>query len=646
MRRRDKNILLLCATVMAVLLLAVPALAQVRLNEIRTDNPGTDTDEYFEIKGPASTDLSGYTFIIIGDASSTPRCGSVEAVVNIGSLSSYTIPADGYYAVNRDAGAMTGYDVTGVTALNMENTDNVTFLLVQGWSGTLNMDLDTNDDGTLDSTPWTTLVDCVAIKQSTIAVDCTGAAATEHVYCATVVDGITVVPMMIWRCEDTGAWMQGDNSLPPTGVDSPGSANQTCTLPSPSIKMEYRSPCAPAVSQAVTVTDSVTGTPTSATIHYQINGGTDNTVAMSSIGSNKWQGVIPGQATNKTRISYYVVATNANGSDQGFNWGYFVGLMDVSDIRVNDGNGSNIYRYYGVNLHGNCTSANGTFVAGNTDFYFQDGTGGIDAFQFGKIVAAPVLGDDVDVSGEISQYNGNLEVAQATVCGDLVVTINGAGTTPAATLVSTCDVGEATEGLLVHLQYPQVDTTTVGSYGGLLGGKWKANRNYLMTNCYPDTVILFIDADTDVDGTPVPTAMLDLTGICTQYDTTVPYLQKYEVSPRALTDLKFVYPADVTEAVLGLKARLFPSAPNPFHSSTKIGYQVPKSGAAAVPVRINLYDVAGRKVATLVDGLKEPGAYSLTLDASQLSGASSGIFFYELVIDGKRIESQKLVLSR
>jgi hypothetical protein len=49
-----------------------------------------------------------------------------------------------------------------VTSLNFENSDNVTHLLVQGFNGTLNQDLDLDNDGNLDIRPWQTIVDLIA----------------------------------------------------------------------------------------------------------------------------------------------------------------------------------------------------------------------------------------------------------------------------------------------------------------------------------------------------------------------------------------------------------------------------------------------------------------------------------------------------
>jgi chitodextrinase len=64
--------------------------------------------------------------------------------------------------------------------------------------------------------------------------------------------------------------------------------------------------------------------------------------------------------------------------------------------------------------------------------------------------------------------------------------------------------------------------------------------------------------------------------------------------------------------------------PNPFNPATVIKYQLP----AFSTVRLSVYDILGREVATLVDGVKEAGFYTATFDGSKVA---SGIYFTRLV---------------
>jgi hypothetical protein len=70
---------------------------------------------------------------------------------------------------------------------------------------------------------------------------------------------------------------------------------------------------------------------------------------------------------------------------------------------------------------------------------------------------------------------------------------------------------------------------------------------------------------------------------------------------------------------------LFQNTPNPFNPVTAIGYSLPEASR----VRIEVYDVAGRSVATLVDGDIEPGRHSVVWDGTNRRGQQlgSGVYF-------------------
>jgi hypothetical protein len=63
--------------------------------------------------------------------------------------------------------------------------------------------------------------------------------------------------------------------------------------------------------------------------------------------------------------------------------------------------------------------------------------------------------------------------------------------------------------------------------------------------------------------------------------------------------------------------------PNPFNPATKIAYMLKD----ASEVKLEVFDIAGRLVATLADGHQNAGRHEVTFDAKSLA---SGIYFYRL----------------
>jgi hypothetical protein len=78
--------------------------------------------------------------------------------------------------------------------------------------------------------------------------------------------------------------------------------------------------------------------------------------------------------------------------------------------------------------------------------------------------------------------------------------------------------------------------------------------------------------------------------------------------------------------------------PNPFNVSTKITYSLSLSSY----VRLEVFNICGQKIATLVDGQQSPGAKEILLDASEMT---SGLYFYRLTA-GEFSETKKITLLK
>jgi hypothetical protein len=71
--------------------------------------------------------------------------------------------------------------------------------------------------------------------------------------------------------------------------------------------------------------------------------------------------------------------------------------------------------------------------------------------------------------------------------------------------------------------------------------------------------------------------------------------------------------------------------PNPFNPSTTIEYAVPGNVGTRHAVSLQVFDLLGRCVATLVDGMETPGIKTVRFDAGGLAG---GVYFCRLAGDG------------
>jgi Secretion system C-terminal sorting domain len=80
--------------------------------------------------------------------------------------------------------------------------------------------------------------------------------------------------------------------------------------------------------------------------------------------------------------------------------------------------------------------------------------------------------------------------------------------------------------------------------------------------------------------------------------------------------------------------------PNPFNPSAHIDYSVPKNSF----VTLKVYNVLGQEVATLVNGMQQPGNYVATFDANG-SALASGVYFYRLQAANVSITKKMLLMK-
>jgi hypothetical protein len=87
--------------------------------------------------------------------------------------------------------------------------------------------------------------------------------------------------------------------------------------------------------------------------------------------------------------------------------------------------------------------------------------------------------------------------------------------------------------------------------------------------------------------------------------------------------------------------------PNPFEARVELRFNVPGAEGSGVAVSMRVYDVTGREVARLMDGVRSPGPGSVFWNGKYPNGnvAPSGVYFVDLVAGKDRVV-RKLVMAR
>ena len=115
----------------------------------------------------------------------------------------------------------------------------------------------------------------------------------------------------------------------------------------------------------------------------------------------------------------------------------------------------------------------------------------------------------------------------------------------------------------------------------------------------------------------------------------------YEISPTDTTVLKLLDPVGIGEAPASIAEgfALHQNYPNPFNPSTTIAFDLPKSAE----IELAIFDIAGRKVATVAAGKYAAGSHTVTFNAENLS---TGVYFYRLQTKSSTQIARKMLLLK
>jgi hypothetical protein len=161
-------------------------------------------------------------------------------------------------------------------------------------------------------------------------------------------------------------------------------------------------------------------------------------------------------------------------------------------------------------------------------FTIKDYTGGIGVFSSSKTFGYTVKeGDSVMIQGTVGQFQGTAQL------GDLDTVIRRLSGVALQKPRLVTAITESAESDLVEMRRVKLVDPIEWPESPLNANAWSYVR-IEGSNGRIDT--LYIDAESDIDGTPAPKGYMNIVGIGAQFDNKVPYKEKYVLAPRRLTD--------------------------------------------------------------------------------------------------------------
>lgn len=392
------------------------------------------------------------------------------------------------------------------------------------------------------------------------------------------------------------------------------------------------SPIPPTAASAVTVTAECTDNVAiaSATLYYATSAaGPFTGVAMTAAGGNLYQKAI-GPFTNGTRIYYYVQATDgvmiARKPVAG-SYSFYVGLLTIHDVQyVAPGGDASPLDTLAVNVAGIVTAEPGVF--GDYQFFIQDGSGAFNGILVYDRTGTVNFqrGDQVVVCGKVQENYRETEIALHFVESAVLTGSRSDMPAPvdiASNQLQTVTTGEQYEGVLVHVKDATVLNPDIGH------GEWMISNGTAADTCRVDDYGTY-------DYVPVLNDEVMVLGIVKFA------FGNYKLEPRGNPDIA-ANPVGVPDDGAMGRFGLLQNAPNPFNPKTTIAFSLPEPN----DVRLEIYDVAGRRVTTLVNERLGAGEHRVEWNGVASTGdrVASGVYFYKLT-SGEQNVSKKMVLLK
>jgi len=182
----------------------------------------------------------------------------------------------------------------------------------------------------------------------------------------------------------------------------------------------------------------------------------------------------------------------------------------------------------------------------------------------------------------------------------------------------------------------ETDTLTVGEL--YLDGEWVEP----MEHEYPSRDTVYHEVARDMWDTPLRfgapgvTSSRNFLGLIDDVQIYNRALTKEEIAV-VMTGAHATSTVDRTDRSMPTTCYLSDNYPNPFNPETNIYFSLTQSDL----VSLTIYDILGKEVQNLVSELKDAGTHRSTFNAA---GLSSGVYFYQLKVGGRIVDTKKMLL--
>ncbi len=412
----------------------------------------------------------------------------------------------------------------------------------------------------------------------------------------------------------------------------------------PVIEDVFRNPGAPTTADDVTVTAIITDNTSvqKAILKYSVDGAPFVDVAMTAAGADTFTAAIPKQADGSF-VRYFIYAEDDAGDfttmpgDTSYSMFFYVvrdGNPSVKDIQYTWGYEDDASGYVGyqVTVTGIVTTDTSHF---SRFFYIQQMEEPWYGIQIYDSYHPNLnIGDEVQVTGVVEERYG---VTRIVVKDSADVQLLSTGNTVNPMDVTTGEIAtggtnaEAYESCLVRVSNLTVSNPFPD--GSRNFGEFMVNDG--TGDLRVDDLALYFNGN--LDSTFALNDHIDDIVAIHYYS-----YGNYKLIPRSPDDIHG-HTTDVESAPVVNSFELSQNYPNPFNPTTTIEFRIAKQGQYTLTV----YDVLGRRVRTLTDGIQAAGLHRVRWDGRDDAGniVSAGIYFYTLKGENFKMTKKMLLIK-